>query len=349
MASRAGGKATVSSTSLRGTGLESGAAPRPSSAKTEKPPKADPRALSLMQRYLVQRGATRNLSEYTVRNYRSYLEDFLGAFGGLDVDPLTAGRSDLRRYLALQQTKGVAVASIRRKVSTIRGFYKWLRSEGVLDNDPFYGVQGPKAPKRLPHVLNANDIERMIHAAAQDTEPAGLRDRALLELLYAAGLRVSEVSGLDVHDVDLHLATVRVRGKGNKERVGVFGEPAVEALDRYIRVGRPELALGKDDALFLNRFGGRLTVRSVQTLVRKYALMAGLPEEVHPHLLRHSFATHMLDGGADLRVVQELLGHESPNTTQIYTHVTEKKKREAIESAFEELGRIEFERGQKRK
>lgn len=325
-------------------------APRPPSAATEEPaPRAGPRALSLMQRYLLQRGATRNLSAYTLRNYRSDLEDFLAALGGWQVDFLQAGRTDLRRYLALQQGKGIAVASVRRKVSTIRGFYKWLRAEGVLENDPFYGVQGPKAPKRLPHVLNANDIDRMIHAAAQDPEAAGLRDRALIELLYAAGLRVSEASGLDVQDVDLRQATVRVRGKGNKERVGVFGDPAAEALDRYLRVGRPELASGKESALFVNRFGGRLTVRSVQTLVRKYALMAGLPQEVHPHLLRHSFATHMLDGGADLRVVQELLGHESPNTTQIYTHVTESKKRQAIESAFEELGRIEFERGRRRK
>ena len=323
--------------------------PRPASAATkDEKPKADPRALSLLKRYLIQRGVTRNLSEYTLRNYRTDLEGFLEALGGWNVDPLTAGRSDLRRFLALQQGNGIATASIRRKVSTIRGFYKWLRAEGVLENDPFFGVQGPKAPKRLPHVLNAGDIDRMIAAAAQDTEAQGLRDRALLELLYAAGLRVSEVAGLDVRDIDLHLATVRVRGKGNKERVGVFGEPATDALERYLRSARPALASGKDEAFFLNRFGGRLTVRSVQTIVRKYALMAGLPEEVHPHLLRHSFATHLLDGGADLRVVQELLGHESPNTTQIYTHVTESKKRKAIESAFEELGRIEFERSQRR-
>lgn len=316
-------------------------------AAGESPPKADQRSLNLIGRYLVQRGASRNLSDYTLRNYRGDLGDFLLALAGWDVSPLEAGRSDLRRYLALHQSNGTAIASIRRKVSTIRGFYKWLRSEGVLENDPFYGVQGPKAARRLPHVLNTSDIERMLIAAGQDSGPSGLRDRALLELLYAAGLRVSEVSGLDVQDIDLRQATVRVRGKGNKERIGVFGEPAAVALDRYLRSARPELASGKDSALFLNRFGGRLTVRSVQTLVRKYATMAGLPEEVHPHLLRHSFATHLLDGGADLRVVQELLGHESPNTTQIYTHVTESKKRQAIESAFEELGRIEFERSQK--
>jgi site-specific recombinase XerD len=141
---------------------------------------------------------------------------------------------------------------------------------------------------------------------------------------------------------------VRVKGKGSKERVAVFGEPATLALERYLKTARPELASGKNEALFLNRSGGRLTVRSVQTLVRKYALKAALPEEVHPHLLRHSFATHLLDGGADLRVVQELLGHESPNTTQIYTHVTENKKRQAMEDAFEQLGRIEYERSRNR-
>jgi site-specific recombinase XerD len=150
------------------------------------------------------------------------------------------------------------------------------------------------------------------------------------------------VSELDVRD-----QSVRVRGKGKKERIGVFGEPAADALHRYLKDGRPELESHKEEALFLNRFGGRLTVRSVQTIVRKYATKAGLPTAVHPHLLRHSFATHLLDGGADLRVVQELLGHESPNTTQIYTHVSEVRKREVMEQAMEALGRIEAERSQR--
>jgi site-specific recombinase XerD len=207
-------------------------------------------------------------------------------------------------------------------------------------------VTGPKAPKRLPHILAPSDIDRLI-AAADGAEPGPVRDRALLELLYAAGLRVSEVASLDVPEVDVRDRTVRVRGKGKKERVGVFGEPAAKALRRYLRDGRPQLASGKEAALFLNRFGGRLTSRSVQALVRRYATKAGLPVEVHPHLLRHSFATHLLDGGADLRVVQELLGHESPNTTQVYTHVSESKKRSVMEGAFEELGRIEAERSQR--
>jgi site-specific recombinase XerD len=174
-----------------------------------------------------------------------------------------------------------------------------------------------------------------------------LRDRALLELLYAAGLRVSEAVSLDVPELDLRDRTVRVRGKGKKERIGVFGDPAEKALRRYLRDGRPRIAAAKESAVFLNRSGGRLSARSVQSIVRKYATKAGLPREVHPHLLRHSFATHLLDGGADLRVVQELLGHESPNTTQIYTHVTEARKRQVMEEAFEELGRIEAERSRR--
>ncbi len=315
-------------------------------------------ALDLLDRYLIERGRARNLSLFTLRNYRTDLEHFLYALAGWQVDPLKVARTDLRRYLAVLLGDGVADGSVRRKVSTIRSFYKWLRAEELLDTDPFFGVAGPKAGKRLPGILSATDIERLV-AAADGREPADMRDRAILELIYAAGLRVSEVASLNLPELDIRDRSVRVQGKGKKERIGVFGGPAADALDRYVRVGRPELVDGKgvpgsprssepEDALFLNRFGGRLTVRSVQTIVRKYAVKAGLPVAVHPHLLRHSFATHLLDGGADLRVVQELLGHESPNTTQIYTHVTEKKKREAINSAFEELGRIEFERGQKR-
>jgi site-specific recombinase XerD len=302
----------------------------------------------LLDRYLEEHGKTRNLSAYTLRNYRSDLDHFLYALAGWEVDLLRAQRTDLRRYLAVLLGDGIANASVRRKVSTIRSFYKWLRQAGELENDPFFGVSGPKAAKRLPDILTAEDIDRMT-AAADGREPAGLRDRALLELLYAAGLRVSEVSSLDVSELDVRDRSVRVRGKGKKERIGVFGEPAATALNRYLHDGRPELALGKETALFLNRFGGRLTPRSVQTLVRKYATKAGLPLAVHPHLLRHSFATHLLDGGADLRVVQELLGHESPNTTQIYTHVTEAKKRETMEAASKALGELEIVRSRRAK
>jgi site-specific recombinase XerD len=302
----------------------------------------------LLESYLEERGKARNLSTYTLRNYRSDLEHFLYALAGWEVGLLKAQRTDLRRYLAVLLGDGIANASVRRKVSTIRSFYKWLRQEGKLENDPFFGVSGPKAARRLPDILTSEDIDKM-SAAADGREPTDLRDRALIELLYAAGLRVSEVSSLDVSELDVRDRSVLVHGKGKKERIGVFGEPAARALNRYLHDGRPQLVTGKETALFLNRFGGRLTARSVQTLVRKYATKAGLPLAVHPHLLRHSFATHLLDGGADLRVVQELLGHESPNTTQIYTHVSEAKKRETMEAAFEELGRIEAERSRRAK
>ncbi len=266
-----------------------------------------------------------------------------------------------------------------RKVSTVRGFYRYLHAAAVLERDPFFGVTGPPAPKRLPDVLTPGDVVRLIEAA-EGPRPSGLRDRALLELIYAAGLRVSEAAGLDVAAVDLRQRTVRVRGKGKKERVCVFGEAAAAALERYLRHGRGRLDRsaardrGDDDddgdrstrrtaarggqtaaktagdgALFLNHRGGRLTARSMQSLVRRYALQAGLPRAVHTHLLRHSFATHLLDGGADLRVVQELLGHESPNTTQIYTHVTETRKREGMEAAAARLGEIDFLRSRRRR
>jgi site-specific recombinase XerD len=284
-----------------------------------------------------------------LRNYRTDLEHFLYALSGWGIDAMEVTRLDLRRYLALLLGNGVADGSVRRKVSTIRSFYKWLRVEGHLENDPFFGVTGPKAGRRLPDILTSHDIDRMV-AAADGREPPDLRDRAIMELLYAAGLRVSEIASLDLDAIDVRDRAVRVHGKGKKERVGIFGEPAAEALARYLRDARPALATQKqEEALFLNRFGGRLTVRSVQSLVRKYATKAGLPTAAHPHLLRHSFATHLLDGGADLRVVQELLGHESPNTTQIYTHVSEAKKRSVMEEAFEALGRIEAERSQRAK
>lgn len=310
-------------------------------------PRLDAETKALLERYLEERGRARNLSAYTVRNYRTDLEHFLYALAGWSIPMLEARRPDLRRYLAVLLGNGTAEASVRRKVSTIRSFYKWLRAAGLLDADPFFGVAGPKPGRRLPDVLDPRDVDRLI-AAVEGAESQDLRDRALLELLYGAGLRVSEVSSLDVGDVDVRDRTVRVRGKGNKERVAVFGEPAAKALHRYVREGRPRLATAKENAFFVNRFGGRLTVRSVQNLVRKYATKAGLPPAVHPHLLRHSFATHLLDGGADLRVVQELLGHESPNTTQVYTHVTEAKKRAVMEAALEEIGRIEAERGRRR-
>ena len=291
----------------------------------------------LIQAYVCYLTAERNLSAYTLRNYRTDLSDFARYLEAEErIGPLGVDRQSFRRYLVRLHEAGMATASVSRKVSTIHTFYRYLVREGHLERDPLMGVSSPKRERRLPKILGKDQLTAMIEAADSD-EAAGLRDRAILELMYAAGLRLAEVVSLDVSGIDLPEHLVRVRGKGNKERMVVIGRPAAQALQRYLREGRPELAGAGEQALFVNRDGRRLSGRSVQKIVRKHALMAGLDQRVFPHLLRHSFATHLLDGGAELRVVQELLGHASAGTTQIYTHVTEERQREAYNEAFRSI------------
>jgi len=291
----------------------------------------------LIQAYVRYLTAERNLSAYTLRNYGSDLSDFARYLEAEErIGPLEVDRQSFRRYLARLHEAGTATASVSRKVSTIHTFYRYLVREGQLERDPLLGVGSPKRERRLPKILGKEQLTALIEAADSD-EALGLRDRAILELMYAGGLRLAEVVSLDVAGIDLPEHLVRVRGKGNKERMVVIGRPAAQALQRYLREGRPELAGAGETALFPNRDGKRLSGRSVQKIVRKHALMAGLDQRVYPHLLRHSFATHLLDGGAELRVVQELLGHASAGTTQIYTHVTEERQREAYDKAFRSI------------
>lgn len=287
----------------------------------------------LIARYLADLQAERGLSTYTLRNYRSDLESFVVALERLGAQALTVTRASFRAYLADMQEQGVARASVARRISTVHTFYRWLRREGILAHDPLEGVRPPHRERRLPKFVAAERIAPMLEAPVLGT-PAGLRDRAILELLYASGVRVSELVGLDVSALDLDQWTLRVAGKGNKQRMSLFGERAADAIEGYLATGRPLLLKHATPALFLNRQGERLSVRAVELLVQKYAARAGLERRVHPHLLRHSFATHMLDGGADLRIVQELLGHESAATTQIYTHVTEERQRQVYTEAF---------------
>jgi site-specific recombinase XerD len=237
---------------------------------------------------------------------------------------------------------GVAQGSVVRRVSTARSFYRWLRLIGEISDDPLANVGLPKKPRRLPRALTVEDISALIEAAT-GTKPAALRDRALLELMYGSGVRVSEAASLDVPSVDLREMTVLVRGKGNKERLVVIGAPGAAALERYLRA-RGKLAANGEAALFVNRDGNRMSQRRIQLIVRKYAMKAGIDARVHPHLLRHTFATHLLDGGAELRVVQELMGHASPNTTQIYLHVTEERQRSELEKSLDELAEVEIAR-----
>src|SRR5438270_454706 len=307
-------------------------------------------AEALLERYLTLLTAERNLSRFTVRNYSTDLRHYFVYLEEQEIELLGVTRQLFRGYIASMQQAGLAQASVVRRVSTAKSFYRWLRIEGVMTDDPLANVTGPKQAKRLPHVMTLADITNLI-AAADGDAPSELRDHALLEVMYASGVRVSEASGLDMSDVDLEQKTMIVRGKGNKERMVVMGEPARAALERYLRHGRSKLAKNAQPAqasdgapLFLNRGGGRLSQRRIQLIVRKYALAAGIDARVHPHLLRHTFATHLLDGGAELRVVQELLGHSNPNTTQIYLHVTEERQRTIVESSLDEIAAVEMAR-----
>ena len=265
---------------------------------------------------LAQRGA----SEHTVTAYAADLRQFRRLCPGWAAGDPHA----LRRYLAQLQAAGYERRSVARKLAAVRSFYAYLVREGRLARSPGDVVRTPKLPRSLPRVLSQRQAAAVVTAPATTT-PAGLRDRAILELMYGAGLRVSELAGLDRADVDLNAYAVRVLGKGAKERVVPFGRRAAAALAAYLTRGRPRLAgATPTEALWLNRDGRRLTDRSVRALVNRSAAAAGGPH-ASPHTLRHSYATHMLDRGADLRSVQELLGHASLSTTQIYTHVTRER------------------------
>jgi integrase/recombinase XerC len=221
----------------------------------------------------------------------------------------------------------VVKPSIARKLSAIRSFYRYLSREGILPANPLEKASSPKLDKRLPSFLTVEETVRLLEAPDLSTPP-GQRDRALLELLYAAGIRVSELVNLNLEQVNLDASEIRVWGKGSKERVVLIGEPAAQALNTYLSQGRPELLSKKiSRALFLNRYGERLPARRVQKILARYASLAGIDKRVHPHILRHTFATHLLDGGADLRVVQELLGHAQLSSTQVYTHVSQSQAR----------------------
>lgn len=296
------------------------------------------RVTALLDGYLDELRVLRGLSPYTLRNYRADVMAFLGWLSHHEIAPLGANRGDLRRYLAELMEAGTSRGSQARKVSTIHTFYRHLAESGQIGSDPFYGVGLPKKTRRLPRVVEAHDVQAMIAAPPDDT-PLGLRDRAVLELLYAAGIRVGELTALDLRDMDLEHRIVVVRGKGSKQRGVLIGRPARAAILRYLEAARPALLNERrrapsEQAVFLNARGGRLSARGVQLVVRKWATSAGIAVEVHPHLLRHSFATHMLDNGAELRVVQELLGHSSANTTQIYADVTSERQRASYEAAF---------------
>jgi integrase/recombinase XerC len=288
----------------------------------------------VFNKYINYLEVERHASHYTVRNYTHDLLDFFSYLKGIEISSLSeVDKQILRGYLSRLVKDGFAKVSISRKLSAIRSFYRYLLREKLVATSPVAQTSSPKLDKRLPDFLTPVETVRLLEASDLAT-PQGLRDRALMELLYASGLRVSELVSLDLGQINLNTGEIRVWGKGAKERVVLMGKPAALALNAYLSQGRPQL-LGKkkNNALLINRDGGRLTGRSIQRTLTKYARLAGIKKRVHPHMLRHTFATHLLDGGADLRVVQELLGHESLVSTQIYTHVTKSQAKKVYLSA----------------
>ncbi|MCX5750794.1 MAG: tyrosine recombinase XerC [Candidatus Saganbacteria bacterium] len=273
----------------------------------------------LIRQFLANLKTERNFSKHTISNYGRDLAQLAKI---APEDPSEFNLSFARQFLIKMEKDGYAKRSIARKISTFRSFFKYLINQGLVTKNWWGIISLPKLASRLPNFLYLEEMTKMLMAPDLNT-PLGLRDRAILEILYASGIRVSELVSLKKGEIDEGSGEIRVFGKGSKERIVLIGSHAKHALREYLGKGRPQiLGKTKTDALFVGYRGTPLTTRSVERLLQKYAKQAGINKKVTPHTLRHTFATHMLDGGADLRVVQELLGHASLSTTQVYTHVT---------------------------
>ncbi|WP_254388627.1 site-specific tyrosine recombinase XerD [Thermanaeromonas sp. C210] len=283
----------------------------------------------LLDDFLYYLAVERGLAENTLASYHSDLEQYFNYLAEAKVTSLEdAGRGLIVAYLVRLQQQGRSPATICRHLAALRSFYQFLVREGVLASDPTATMESPRQARKLPRVLTVEEVELLLNQPRTKT-PAGLRDKAMLELLYASGLRVSELVSLNVDQVNLQEAYVRCVGKGARERVVPIGPVACFYLKAYLEHGRGRLLKGrKETALFINQQGKRLSRQGCWKIIKAYARAAGLPRNITPHTLRHSFATHLLENGADLRSVQELLGHADISTTQIYTHLTQKKIRE---------------------
>jgi len=283
----------------------------------------DPPADPLLESFLALLTARR-----APRTVEAYRRDLAALAAFLGRPPATANADDVQSWLADLRARGQAPSSIARRAAAARTFFRHLVALGFRSDNPAAEVELPRRHKRLPRSLSPREVERLLEAA-NGVSPRTLRDRALVELLYGAGLRVSEAVGLDGGRIDLENRLVRCLGKGDKERIVPLGREAAEALRRYLSRGRPFLNRRHRPELFLNAQGGALTRAGAFLILRRLSAKAGLePERVHPHLLRHSFATHLLEGGADLRSVQEMLGHADLGTTELYTHVSERRRRD---------------------
>ena len=275
----------------------------------------------------------RGLSRNTLEAYRSDLQQFADFLERHELDPLAVKTTDLAAFISELATgtperAAAAPSTLQRKIACLRSFYRHLRREQILDHDPAAELRAPRSRARLPKVLSRDEVARLLEQP-RGTTPAALRDRALLETMYACGLRASEAIGLELSELDLEGGILRARGKGSKERIVPVGGKAIEALSAYLEHGRPKLVgLRPERRVFLNLRGGGLSRQGLYKIVRRHARSAGLEKRMSPHTLRHTFATHLLTGGCDLRSLQEMLGHADIGTTQIYTHLTTERLRD---------------------
>ena len=297
-------------------------------------------AIARFLRYL---RVERNASELTIKSYREDLMSlaaFLAQSGGRPTELAAISTAELRGYVSALHTAGYAKSSVARRLASLRSFYRFAQRENLVEHNPAKPLRNPRRERSLPHFLSPDEIARLLETPDAE-KPSGLRDRAILETMYSAGLRVSEAVGINDEDLDLQAGLVRVRGKGKRERLAPLGSYAVRAIEGWLRVRRlsPREPQGGHAPVFVSKLGRRLTTRSVARLLGKHIQRAGLDSRTTPHTLRHSFATHLLDRGADIRSVQELLGHKSLVTTQIYTHISTASLRAAYEKSHPRAGR----------
>jgi len=305
-----------------------------------------------LEKFLSYLRNERQASEHTINSYRMDIEQFVHLGFECNVDNFDWSRADIykaRTYIVTLGEEKLARTSILRKISSLRSFYRFLVREGAVNNNPFVGITSPKKSKLLPKYMSVNEVSRLLDAPkiywkdalikgiAKDEESASFaeaRDSAILEVIYSGGLRISEALGLNFENIDLSSGIFKVRGKGKKERIEALGNPAITALKKYYKVRSLRSSIFHPRSpIFINRFGNRLSARSFQRFFKYYLMTAELPQDMTPHKLRHSFATHLLDAGADLRSVQELLGHASLSTTQIYTHISTERMKQVYNAA----------------
>ena len=297
----------------------------------------------MFQSYIAYLEGEKNASAHTVTAYKRDLEHYFAYLEERGIDPVTVDHLVIRRYMTVLREEGISKNSMARKMSSLRSFYRFLIRENVIEDNPLTLVSSPKETKKLPKFVHYEDLRELMELP--DGSPAGLRDRAIMELLYGGGLRVSELCGLELEQVNFVLRSVRVMGKGKKERLVPLGNYALTALKDYLEKGRPCLVRPENEGergLFLNQRNGHpITDRAVRDILNKYTLQLSKTLKVSPHMLRHSYATHMLENGADIRIIQELLGHERLSTTQIYTHITKSHMMEIYNEAHPRSGKEE--------